>query len=255
MKSQAARILSVIPAFFLLTFSLYGQRPIEPVVARPALNIAVVNQSAYVNNEDLASWVAAIQLQLDQDVAPIWKTNANLSVQQNPAADAWVCTLVDGASYADGAPLGLHFVNSNGIPACTVNAGMIVLNGLGTVSMPLSHEIMEMSTDSYLSSVTFSQSTDPNSATVYLREICDPVASYGYLINGVTVSDFTYPPFWQGGFPPPGSQLDKLGIAVLTLAPTAHSYMMVRYIASFGGINSLDSWTYIWGSYCAFGPC
>jgi hypothetical protein len=106
-----------------------------------------------------------------------------------------------------------------------------------------------------LSSVTFSQGSDANSATVYLREICDPVASYGYLVDGVTVSDFTFPLFWRCGFPPAGSQLDQLGIAAVTLAPTAHSYMMVRNISSFGGINSLESWNYIWGSYCAFGPC
>ena len=133
----------------------------------------------------------------------MWKIDAEISVQQTPAMGAWVCTIVDGGSYQAGTPLGVHSVNASGTPTCTVSAGMIVQNNLGTVSMPLSHEIMEMLVDPYLSSVTFSQASDPNSATVYLREICDPVASYGYQIDGVTVSDFTYPVFWRAGFPPP----------------------------------------------------
>ena len=88
-----------------------------------------------------------------------------------------------------------------------------------------------------------------------MREICDPVAGYGYDIDGVTVSDFSYPAFWTPGFPAPGTKYDRLGIVTVALSPTVHSYMLVRYIRDYGGISSLESWTYIWGSYCVFGPC
>jgi hypothetical protein len=225
------------------------------VAKPPLLEIAVVNQSAYVTDDNAAQWAAAIAKQVHGDLAPDWKIDADVIFPQTPPAGAWVCTLVDGGTYASGNPLGIHSVTAEGTPACTVFAGMIVQNQLGPVSKPLSHEIMEMLVDPYLSSMTLSPGSDSNSATVYLREICDPVASYQYLIDGVTVSDFSYPAFWLGGFPPAGSQLDHIGIAAVTLTPTAGSYMMVRYILTFGGIDSLVNWTYIWGSYCAFGPC
>jgi hypothetical protein len=245
----------LLPVFLLaIAGSLHGQER-APVVTRPLLVVAVVNNSTYVADSDVTLWAAAITQQLHNHLAPIWKVDADVIFSQTPPAGAWVCTLVDGGTYATGNPLGIHTVTADGTPACTVYAGMVVQNQLGPVSKPLSHEIMEMLVDPYLSSMTLAQGNDSNSATVYLREICDPVWAYGYLIDGVTVSDFSYPAFWLGGFPPPGSQLDYMGIATVTLTPTASSYMMVRYISTFGGINSLVSWTYIWGSYCAFGPC
>jgi hypothetical protein len=126
---------------------------------------------------------------------------------------------------------------------------------LGNVSQTLSHEILEMLVDPWLSNVTFAGAGNPNSATVFLREICDPVAGYTYNIDGVPVSDFTYPQFWMSGFPVPGANLDRLNIASVPLQPTAHSYNLVRYISMFGGINSLADWNYVWGSYCILGPC
>jgi hypothetical protein len=244
-----------LPALLLFLFvhGLYGQRVAD--VKRPPLTIAVVNNSAFVTDDEVAQWTAAVALQVSRDLAPVWKVDADVIFQQTPPAGAWVCTLVDGAPPASGYPLGTHTVGTDGTPTCTVNAGLVVQSQLGPVSMPLSHEIIEMLVDPYLSSMTLAPASDPTSATVYLREPCDPVAAYGYLINGVTVSDFTYPDFWRGGFPPAGSKLDQLGIAIVTLTPTPSSYMMVRYISTFGGINSLNVWTYIWGSYCAFGPC
>jgi hypothetical protein len=247
------RLLPTLFPFVLLVGAMHGQgRP--PIVSHPPLIVAVVNNSAYVTDSDATLWADAIAQQVHNDLAPVWKVDADVIFSQNPPAGAWVCTLVDGGTYASGNPLGIHSVGA-GTPSCTVYAGMVAQNQLGPISKPLSHEIMEMLVDPYLSSMTFSEGSDPSSATVYLREICDPVAAYGYQINGVTVSDFSYPAFWLGGFPPAGSQLDHLKIAAITLTPTSSSYMMVRYISTYGGINSLVSWTYIWGSYCAFGPC
>jgi hypothetical protein len=224
---------------------------------QPPLTIAIVNKSAVVADQDVAQWAAAIARQVHEDLAPAWKIDANVVFQQDPPAGAWVCTIEDSdvGSVTTGVPMGTHAVLKDGTPGCSVNAGMIVTYQLGSVSMPLSHEILEMLVDPWLSNVTFLPASTPTSATVYLREICDPVAGYGYEIDGVTVSDFSHPEFWTPGFPAPGTKYDRLGIATIALSPTAHSYMLVRFIRDYGGISSLESWTYIWGSYCVFGPC
>lgn len=226
----------------------------QVVVYGPPLTVGVVNNSGLVSDDDLAQWTAAIARQVHEDLAPVWKIDANIVFEANPPAGAWVCTIADSGTGESPATLGIHMVGSDGTPQCTVNAAKII-QAQGSISATLSHEIMEMLVDPWLSTVTFLQAGSPNAATVYLHEICDPVAGYAYLIDGVTVADFVTPTFFVAGFPPVGAALDQAGIATMTLQPTAHSYMLVRYINTFGGINSLDSWTYIWGSYCAFGPC
>lgn len=224
-------------------------------VYNPPLTVLVVNQSSVVSDQDAARWTAAIARQVHEQAAPVWKVDAAVVFQQPAPSDAWICTLDDAATSESVAVLGTHTVGADGKPTCRVNAGQIVGLQLGSVSQALSHEILEMLVDPWLSSVTFASGDNPNSATVFLREICDPVAAYSYDIDGVTVSDFSYPDFWRPGFAPPGAALDRLGIATITLQPTAHSYMLVRYITTFGGINSLSAWSYIWGSYCMLGPC
>jgi len=221
----------------------------------PPLTIAVVNHSAAVSDQDAARWTAAIAVQVHEHLAPVWKIDANIVFGEPASADTWVCTLEDRADPESTLVLGTHRVGDDGKPTCSVSAGLIIGSQLGAVSQTLSHEILEMLIDPWLSNVTFAGAGNPNSATVYLREICDPVAAYPYDINGVAVADFTYPQFWTGGFPGAGAPLDRLGIATMSLQPTAHSYMLIRYITTFGGINSLLAWNYVWGSYCLLGPC
>jgi hypothetical protein len=241
-------------AFFSLIPLLPSLRA-QQVVYNPPLTVLVVNQSAVVSDQDAARWTAAVARQVHEHLAPIWKIDANVVFGQPATSDAWVCTLEDHANPESNLVLGIHMVGADGMPTCSVNAGLIVASQVGNVSQTLSHEILEMLIDPWLSNVTFAGGGNPNSATVFLREICDPVAGYPYDLDGVAVADFTYPEFWIGGFPGAGTRLDRLGIATLPLQPTAHSYMLVRYITTFGGINSLLAWNYVWGSYCLFGPC
>jgi hypothetical protein len=113
-----------------------------------------------------------------------------------------------------------------------------------------------MLTDPWLSDVSFVPSSVPNAATVYLREICDPVAAYSYQLDGVELSDFTYPEFWSRQLPATGPvTMDRMGVASAPLEPAAHSYILFRQITPYGGIDSIDSWKYVWGSFCMFGPC
>ena len=245
------RVLYLIPLLGAIS-ALTAQ---QPGAYTPPLTIAVINQSVSVADSDVASWTAAIARQVHEDLAPVWKTDAQVVFQSTPPSGAWICTLDDTGEAANVSTVGVHFIQSDGKPGCVVHAGLIVSAGLGSVSQRLSHEILEMLVDPWLGNVSFAPAIGPNSATVYLREVCDPVVNYTYTIDGVTVSDFTYPDFWLGGVLSQGAKLDQLGLSTLSLQPTAHSYMLVRFISSSGGINSLDSWSYIWGSYCMFGPC
>jgi hypothetical protein len=215
------------------------------------LRVSIVNTSTVVSDDDVAAWTRAIQRQVSEHVAPVWKTDAAI-VFGDPSAGAWICTIQDGP-LDNATELATHFVTSDGTPGCVVNARKILAQQ-GSISRNLSHELLEMIVNPWLSLVTFVPTSASESLLIYAREICDPVTAYSYVIDGVQVSDFTYPPFWVFGAAPGKTQMDYLGLARIALEPTAHSYLLMHQITQFGGIESIGTWDYVWGSFGIFGP-
>lgn len=244
-----ARTCATLAAGFTLAFSTAGWGAADRY--GPPVTIVIQNISSAVSDADAAAWAQAIQRQAHEDVAPVWKVDADIRFGDAARDGDWVCRIEDPPANG-GNMIGQHFIRDTGAPGCA----LYVREGLAASDLPryLSHEIVEMLVDPWLSSVTFAPSSIPNGVTVYLREVCDPVAAYWYEIDGVRLADFTYPDFWLRGTPV-GKKLDHLSVARIPLEPTAHSYMLVRQITQFGGIDSIDVWSYIWGSYCTFGPC
>jgi hypothetical protein len=226
----------------------------EAIGYKPPLTISVVNASTSVSNAEVAVWAAAIQRQVHEHLAPVWKVDSDVRLRDTPGDGDWVCRVEDEAP-ANPALMGTHFVREDGSPGCTVYARSILSIGAHAVSYTLSHEILEMLVDPWLSNVTFAPNSMPNVLPVYLREICDPVSAYSYEIDAVQVADFTLPEFWRAPGVGGGRTLDYRGAALAALSPAGHSYMLVRYITPFGDLTFRDGWQYIWGSYCIFGPC
>jgi hypothetical protein len=219
----------------------------------PPLTISIVNLSTAVSNAEVAAWTDAIQRQVHEHLAPVWKVDAAVRLRDAPAEGDWICRLEDEVS---GNPnlMGTHFIRDDGTPGCAVYVRPILAVG-EMVSKTLSHEVLEMLVDPWLSNVTFGAPSVPNGLTLYLREICDPVSAYSYEIDGVRVSDFTLPEFWRVPGAAKGQPLDHLGAAANALAPAEHSYMLVRCLTPFGDLTLTGGWQYIWGSFCMFGPC
>src|SRR5437764_261398 len=114
--------------------------------------IAVINESDEVADADLAVWVNAIQRQLLEDVAPFWKeaADANLMVvpkgQQPPQATWQVAILADSDMAGD---LGYHQLTSFSLPLGKVFTRTTRADQQ-TVSRVLSHEILEMVVDPFI---------------------------------------------------------------------------------------------------------
>src|SRR5262249_38710406 len=72
-------------------------------------------------------------------------------------------------------------------------------------TMSASHDLLEMLANPRLN-LTVYNSSDGFRGTLYVREICDPVSSalWAYTIDGVMVSNFVYPA-WFDAFRKPGS--------------------------------------------------
>src|SRR5215470_17263003 len=178
--------------------------------------IAIVTQSTLVSNSDAASMTQAIASQIRLDVAPLWDRAPAAVVFYTDTsaipATAHVITITDSIKDQPAGILGYHTEDQGGklwgIVAAQpeLSNGGKVTTGDWSVSSVLSHEVLEMF-------------VDPNCCLwgsngrgrVYTLEVCDPVEAPTYEVNGVSVSNFVTPA-WFDPQAPSGSQFDRLGI-------------------------------------------
>jgi hypothetical protein len=167
-------------------------------VSQPVL---VVNESTRVSDKDVQRVIPALQAQISEHFAPIWRSDATLSyVQGKPPLGHWVVGIFDNNDKAGAA--GYHDLTPDGLPLGKVFAGTTIDTG-GHWTVTLSHETLEMLGDPGINMSV--QQADNVSFFAY--EACDPCEDdqFGYSIDGVMLSDFVFPE-WFGGVT--GSQYD-----------------------------------------------
>lgn len=154
--------------------------------------IAVVNKSLSATN--VAEVVAAIQKQVTRDLAPAHGVSATIfdSTHHTVPPGAWPCYLLDHSD-VDGA-LGYHDL-VKGTPVLKVFVADDIADGLSW-SVTLSHEVIEA-----LGDPGCQLASDLGNGRFVGFEHGDPVEDdrYGYLIDGVMVSDFVLPSWYQAG--------------------------------------------------------
>lgn len=196
----------------------------------PGPTVAFINQSTVVTDAQLIPMVAALQIQVDRDFSPAWKIDANLVfVPKGKVVDpnAWIIYIMD-TSDQSGA-LGYHDLTPAGMPVAKVFAKDDLDNKL-SVSVTLSHELLEMLVDPYIQNCVFDQTSDTE-GTLYAYEVCDAPEDdkFGYLINGVLVSDFVFPTWFESGRSPNSVRFDFKNVlkAPFSLAPGGYIGMFV----------------------------
>ncbi len=161
-------------------------------VTPPSL-ISVTNHSKRVTDAECAKMVHAIGIQLARDVAPIWGQVPALEFCPAGApVNGIECTIGDTPDVPGAA--GYHDEDDSGIPYIRVFtfAGASALTGSDAVSVTLSHEILEVVGDS-----PANKWADGPDGADYAYELCDAVEGDTYAIDGVTVSNFVYPAFFD----------------------------------------------------------
>ena len=175
------------------------------------VTIAVFNHSTALSDDKVMGALPALQTQISRDFAPVYGTDANLvfvSQQTRPPAGAWWLVVFDNSDQPGA--LGYHDLTDEGRPLAKVFAGTDIAHGLSwTVTM--SHELLEMLADPDIDMTVFYQSS-ASGGRLYAYEVCDaPEADkYGYEIDGVLVSDFVYPAWFQDSSAA-DAQLDHAG--------------------------------------------
>src|ERR1700754_602271 len=177
--------------------------------------IAIVNQSTLVSDQDVATMTQAIAAQVKLDVAPLWDRSPAAVIfytdPKNVPVAAHGIAVVDTIKDQPSGVLGYHTEDPGGKLWGVVAAkpeldnGGKATTGDWSVSSVLSHEVLEMYIDP-----NCNLWANDGHGKAYSFEVCDPVEAPTYDINGVSVSNFVTPS-WFDPLAAPHAQFDKLG--------------------------------------------
>lgn len=154
--------------------------------------VALVSESNSVPFSDLGSVSAALQKQAARDLAPIWEIQATVdafATLEDVPPGYWPIIIRDDIHVR---AAGIH-EDDSGQPFALVQTS-------DAWSITASHENLEMLVDPFGKRLVPGQSPMEDQGRVeFLVEVCDPseAGSFGYTVNGIAVSDFYTPNYFD----------------------------------------------------------
>ncbi len=155
--------------------------------------VAIVSRSTQIRSADVAAASAAIQKQVTRDFAPIWEIKATVDyfekTEQVPLG-YWPIIIEDD----------IHQPGAGGVHLDKKNQPYALVKVSPNWTLSTSHEALEMLADPTGNHLTAGNSPKKGEGRVeFLVEVCDPCEdpAYAYRVNGVTVSDFYTPHYFD----------------------------------------------------------
>lgn len=172
-----------------------------------SFSIVIVDVDVGTPAAELSKAAAALQRQVLEHFFPSWGVSATVraAATSGPAGDAdWVLELrrtptLDGA-------LGIHQVTRSGTPLMLDFPLLDAQDGVPW-TVTASHEILETLADPWLR-----RGSQDDDGVWWASEVCDPVESDTYVIDGVAVSDFCLPAWSEPPMTRIGVRYDYLGL-------------------------------------------
>jgi hypothetical protein len=168
-----------------------------------APTIACFNKATTALGVDLDALIASMQVYIDQHVAPVWGAPAKLVKSTDFIKGAWAMVFLDDADQPGA--LAYHDLTPDGLPQSKVFV-KTTLDNHDLVSVSASHELVEMLVDPAINLMT----TGPDAKAGYAYESADPVEALSFDINGIQMSDFVYPAYFENFHKPKSVQFDHL---------------------------------------------
>ena len=152
--------------------------------------IACINRSTIYSSGAMSDLVAALRKFLDTCFVPIWGTPATLTLATDDVQGAWSLVMLDDADAADA--LGYHDLTKDGLPISKVFVKTTLAGG-EKISTTACHELCEMLVDPAAN--LWAQNTN---GAMWAYEMCDACEEEEFLIDGIAMSDFVTPAYFEG---------------------------------------------------------
>jgi hypothetical protein len=153
--------------------------------------VALVSDTPKVSIAELTAVAAALQKQVTHDFGPIWGVRANVGAYarlEDVPLGYWPVIIRDNLDRPEAA--GYH-EDELGQPSALVRP-------IDDWSVTVSHETLEMLADPWGRHLFAGQSPQrSNNRVKFLVEVCDPCSNASYKVDGIALSDFYTPQFFD----------------------------------------------------------
>jgi hypothetical protein len=209
-------------------------------------DIAIINatKTAGISDKDVEACVAALQKQVTEHFAPIWGLGAKLHFFNGADAQAgkipsgyWWLAVLDDSDTAGA--LGYHDLTPEGLPMGKAFAGTDIKYKQSWTTT-VSHELLEMVADPDINLTVLTEEAQ-NTGLLLAYEVCDACEDdqFGYKIDGVLVSDFVSPAWFESFRKPGSAKFDYAGKIEQPFQLLSGGYIGVMKV------GSLQGWTQI----------
>ncbi len=166
--------------------------------------IACFNKAKKKMGVDFDHLVAAMQKFVDDYLAPVWGTPVKLVKSDGFVKGAWAMVFLDRTK--DASMEGYHDLTPEGLPMAKVYVKN-VLKQKDKVSVAASHELAEMLVDPGANLY----STGPKKNRFYDYEVADPVEELFFDVDGIPMSNFVYPTYFEAFHKEGSTRFDQMG--------------------------------------------
>ena len=216
------------------------QGAVADIASLTPVTIAIINESTVLTDAQVQTTMAALQIQIVRDFAPVWGCLAKFvffGKNSTIPPAYWQMAIVDDSTVADA--LGYHDLTASGQPLGIVAAQTTIQDG-ESWTVTLSHETCEILRDPFINIACEVDNTAGVPTTFYSAEVSDACEDdqYGYLINGQLMSDFVYPNWFMPGMSAP---YDHMGHVTAPFQLLSGGYISVLDVTTQNGWQQLDA--------------
>jgi hypothetical protein len=184
------------------------------------VTIACINAATVPLGVDFDKLTAALQKCFDEAFLPVWGYPVKLYNTHKAKPSDWQFIYFDNADQAGA--LGYHDLTKDGQPVSKIFV-KTTLDDKQLVSVTACHELFEMTIDPIAN--LWAEAAD---GTEYAYEMSDPVEEDTFLVDGIAMSNFVHPSWFEPFKHPPGTKFDHLGLLKKPFSMTKGGYMIVK---------------------------
>jgi hypothetical protein len=184
------------------------------------VTIACINKAKVDLGVPFDKLTTALQKCFDQHFLPVWGYPVKLYNTKVAKPTDWQFVYLDDADAADA--LGYHELTHKGQPISKIFVKTTLADG-ELVSVTACHELFEMVIDPVAN--LWAEAAD---GTEYAYEMCDPVEEDTFLVDGIQMSNFLCPSWFEPFKHPPGTKFDHLGLLTKPFSMTKGGYVIIK---------------------------
>ena len=184
------------------------------------VTIACINKATTDLGVPFAKLTAALQRCYDQHFLPVWGYPVRLYTTTEARPSDWQFIYFDDADTAGA--LGYHDLTKDGQPLSKVFV-KTTLAARQLVSVTACHELFEMVIDPIAN--LWAEAAD---GTEFAYEMCDPVEEDTFLVDGVEMSNFVHPSWFESFKHPAGTKFDHLGHLKKPFTMAKGGYVIIK---------------------------